>query len=337
MAFPRFRRPMIGELIKRPNLLGTTFSQLQCSYMNLDYREVFRQVCSLGFNRIRLCSYWNEIEPVEQQFDFSTLDWLLDESHRHGIEVVLAVGMKVPRWPEFHFPDWLKARYNTAGSSTPIDANPEIAQRALHFLERVINHTRQASHLKYWQIENEPFTRLEITAGRFLSYEFVRQEVQLARSLAVAGQKVLLTNAITLPMAQLDEDHRAFQESIRLADAVGINVYTKVPAGNTSFYLQPLPPYWQTLKQWQAELVAQDRESWVAEAQAEPWEPNQLVAMGQAEYPSASPTQATELVNSLATIGYNTVMLWGCEYWYWHKKNHRHRWWQAMEQLIRAY
>ncbi len=239
------------EPFRRSTYLGTTFSQIQCHYIGLDYREAFNDICSLGFDCIRLCSYWNEIESVENQFDFTTLDWLLNECHQRGIDVALTVGMKAPRWPEFHFPNWLTARHDTSGNPKPIDRNPAIAEHTLRFINQVVSHTRHSPAIKYWQIENEPFTRLDITAGRFLSHEFVRKEVELVRSLAFPEQKVLMTNAITLPAAQFAKDDRAFRESLTLADAVGINVYSKVPMGNSSFYLQPFAPYWKKLKTWQ--------------------------------------------------------------------------------------
>lgn len=335
-ALSRSKMTIANTGFRRPSNLGTTFSQLQCHYMGLDYREVFRQVCSLGFNRIRLCSYWHEIEPAEGEFDFTTLDWLLDESQRHGIEVVLTVGMKAPRWPEFHFPAWLHARQDTTTNRAAVDFNRAIADRALNFTQAVVNHVREAPNLKYWQVENEPFTRLDITAGRYLSYEFVRQETALVRSLALPTQKLVITTAISLPAANLTEDDRAFQESVKMADAVGINVYTKVPAGNSLFYLQPQPPYWQRLKEWQISLASNEKEDWIAEAQAEPWEPNQLVAMAKSEYPSCTPRRTSNLVNSLTDLGYSTVMLWGCEYWYWHKQNDRNLWWWTMQQIVAA-
>jgi hypothetical protein len=302
----------------------------------LDYRNIFCQVCSLGFDRIRLCSYWNEIELVDNEFDFTTLDWLLDESHQQGIEVVLTVGMKAPRWLEFHFPDWLSAQQDTAINFEPIDLNPAIADRALRFIHSVVEHTRHAPNLNYWQIENEPFTQLAIVEGRYLSYKFVGQEVELVRRLALPKQKSLMTNAITLPHGYSDEDDLAIQESMSFADAVGVNVYTKVPWGDSSFYLQPLPSSWQKLQAWQQELVTNHKEAWISEAQAEPWEPNQLVALAKARYPSSSPQQTIELVKSLTELGYQTVMLWGCEYWYWQQQHGRNRWRQAVEQLLEA-
>lgn len=321
---------------KRSTVLGTTFSQLQCYYMDLDYRETFAQIAELGFNRIRLCSYWHEIEPIEDQFNFSQLDWLLDESHKRGIEVVLAVGMKVPRWPEYHFPDWFKDRYDTAQKTVALDRNPEIADRTLRFVERVMHHARSAPAVKYWQIENEPFAQMEITGGRFLSHAFVRKEVEFARSLMLPEQKLVLTTAITLPASQLREDDRAFKQSLQLADIVGVNVYTKVPVGNSSFYIEPMPAFWRKLRSWQASLVNNGKEAWVSEAQAEPWEPNELVAMSRIQNPSCSPDRVTTLVGRLSDIGFSSVLLWGYEYWYWHKKNGREEWWQTVQKLMQG-
>lgn len=302
--------------------------------MGLDYRETFRYACSLGFPLVRLCSYWNEIEPGENQFDFSTLDWLLDESHRQGVEVVLTVGMKAPRWPEFHFPEWLSRCNDTSGSMRPIDRHPGIRDRTLHFLEQVINHARHAPAVQYWQVENEPFARLEITGGRFLSKGFVRQEVEQVRSLTLPHQKILLTNAITLPAAQFPADDRAFRASLALADAVGVNVYTKVPIGNSPFYVEAMPPFWNKLHHWQQILRIRSKEAWIAEAQAEPWEPNELVAMKNMDYPSSNPARVQSLVTQLVAIGYSPILLWGCEYWYWHQKNGRHDWNSMVNRLM---
>ncbi len=321
---------------KRPAYLGTTFSQLQCRYLGLDYQKAFRSICSLGFDSIRLCSYWDELEPAQNQFDFSTLDWLLDESHRCGINVVLTVGMKAPRWSEFHFPQWLRDRRDTSGSPKPIDRDPEIADRTLHFIQTVMQHARHAPNLQYWQVENEPFTRLEITAGRYLSNEFVRREAELVRSIALPGQKLLMTNALTLPAAENVEDDRAFAESLNLADAVGINVYTKVPHGNAIEYLEPEPAYQAKLQDWQKALIAQGKEDWISEAQAEPWELNELVATRKLDYPSSTPKRIEYLVTTLTDIGYSRVLLWGCEYWYWNRINGRNLWWWTVQRLVEA-
>jgi len=328
-----FKWPNRNLEVQRPRRVGTTFSQLQCRYLGIDYKEAFDQVCSMGFESIRLCSYWNEIERVENDFDFTVLDWLLNEVQKRSIEVILTVGMKAPRWPEFHFPRWIEDRYDALRTDEPLDIRSALTDKTLRFIRKVIEHTRYATDIRYWQVENEPLNRPAVAAGRFLSCDFVRREVELTRELSLPGQKILLSNAISLLPADLGQDDRAFRKSLTLADAVGINVYTKVPAG-PKFYFQPLPVYWRKLAEWRRKLEEAGKEPWIAEAQAEPWEHSRLVATEETEYPSSSPKRATDLAVTLAQIGYDTVLLWGCEYWYWHKKNGRHEWWKAIQQLI---
>jgi hypothetical protein len=313
---------------------GTTFSPLQCWYLGLDYREAFHQICQLGFKRIRLCGYWHEIQPTEQEFDFSTLDWQLEECDHYGIEVILTIGMKAPRYPEYHFPDWLKERYDTTQTSRPIDSNPGIAYHTLYLIDRIVRHTRSAPAIKYWQVENEPFARMDITHGRSLSPRFIQREVEVVRSLALPDQKILLTNAITLPHGQSSEDDRAFEASMKLADAIGFNVYTKVPQGATATYVEAQSLYWKKLAAWQTILHQHGKEGWIAEAQAEPWEANELVPVKNVDYPSSSPIQATNLVNNVRAVGFNSILLWGCEYWYWHLKQGREQWWVGMQDLM---
>jgi hypothetical protein len=314
--------------------LGTTFSQLQCRYLGLDYRDTFRQICGLGFDRIRLCAYWNEIEPFPNQFDFTALDWLLEECDRHRIQAVLALGMKAPRWPEFHFPDWISQRHETGAGATPLDQrSPGLGEATFIWLEAVVQHLRHAPALAYWQIENEPFTRLEITGGRFLSPGFIRREVGLIRKLA-PQQQILLTGSIALPSANTPEDETALQDCLALADAVGLNVYSKVPLGQTRYYLEPQPAFWQTLQRWQTQIQQAEKAAWIAEAQAEPWEPHQLVATRGRLHPSASPTRTVQLSHQLASLGYETILLWGCEYWYWQRQQGWPDWWKTMQRLI---
>ena len=157
----------------------------------------------------------------------------------------------------------------------------------------------------------------------------------MVRSQLWRSQKILLTNAIHLPRPNLAEDLPAFEDSLAVADAVGFNVYTKVPAGNSGAYLEPEEAFWDQLQSWQREIVRDGREAWIAEAQAEPWEPKKLVANDRADYPSASPRRMQLLVDRLARSEYSTVLLWGCEYWYWQKTQGHNLWWWTVKQMAR--
>ncbi|MDQ3704192.1 MAG: beta-galactosidase [Chloroflexota bacterium] len=321
--------------VPRPKRLGTTFSQIQCKYLELDYMETFKQVCSLGLDTIRLCSYWNEIEPSQGVYYFDILDWLLDTADEYSLDVVLTVGMKAPRWPEYHFPAWIEERFDTRITDKPIDADPVLASITLDFIEQVVEHTKWRSNIRYWQVENEALNALGVTAGRYLSPEFVQQEVDLVRRLSNSGQGILLTNSINLGVENSEPITQAFKATLDMADAVGVNVYTRIPSGRSS-YDEPVPAFWRRLASWQHKLHLSNKEAWIAESQAEPWEDGSLVAIDQKDYLSSTPEMATELAVRLAQLGYGTILLWGCEYWYWHKKRNNSSWWDSIESLVHA-
>ncbi len=327
-----FRFPPRDANVRRPRRLGTTFSPLQCRYLGLDDVETFGAICSLGCDIVRLCSYWRDIEPREGFYTFESLDPFLSLAQKRGLTVVLTVGMKAPRWPEFHFPPWVEARYSPHDASRPLDRDVRLADRALRFVRKVVEHARTFSCVRYIQVENEPFSRVEVAGGRHLSPQFVAEEVALVRALA-PGRKILLTTAINLWPLKRREDERAFRQTLALADAVGINVYTRVPLG-PKFYLEPLPPYWRTLSRWRREIAASGKEPWIAESQAEPWEYGQLVATQKRVYPSSTPRRAVDLAVKLAQLGYGTVLLWGSEYWYWQKRHGYDGWWRAVRTLV---
>lgn len=318
--------------VARPKVIGTTFSQLQCHYLGLSPLETLRAVLSLPLGVLRICAYWKDIEPQPNTFDFSLLDAILAESERTGVPVIVAVGMKVPRWPEFHFPPWVEALYPTTETTRPLDADPNLAERTLMYVETVVRHVRDVPTVQYIQVENEPFNRLEIAGNRYLSPAFVTREVDLVRTLLRPHQRILLTQAIDLLPWQ-NEDEVALAQGMALADIIGFNVYTRVPIG-PSRYLHPWPSFWRKLARWRKRLQAAGIEPWISEAQAEPWEWGYLVAPHLENPPSASPERSRHLVNRLARLGYDTVLLWGCEYWYWRKKHGDNRWWSQMQNLM---
>ena len=73
----------------RPKILGTTFSQVQCEYLVLDYQKTFQEVCNMGFDVVRLCSYWNRIQPDQKgKYDWGEFDWLLNEAQKYDFGII---------------------------------------------------------------------------------------------------------------------------------------------------------------------------------------------------------------------------------------------------------
>ena len=86
---------------------GITFSAKYCNDMGLDYKEVYEAILDdLTVKKIRIPIYWNEIEQEEGVFDFSSYDYLINEGEKRGVDFIISLGYRVPRWPECHFPEW---------------------------------------------------------------------------------------------------------------------------------------------------------------------------------------------------------------------------------------
>ena len=328
--------PLLHE-IDRPRRVGTTFSQRQCGYLGLDPLETFAEVCTLDLDLVRLCCYWDEIEPQEGEFDFTTLDALLEIATEHRIPVILAVGMKAPRWPEFHFPEWVRNRFPVHETGQPLDTLPGLADLVFTFVRAVVAHAQHTPAVRYWQVENEPFHAMEITGHRYLSKDFVEQEAALVREMARPDQGIVVTNAINLwPPEGAPEDDAALDQSLAIADIIGINVYGKVPM-ESGDYLQPSPAFWTKLRAWRGLIEDDGKDAWIAELQAEPWERSPWeVVRDLSTTISASPSQTLTMAARATLFGYETCLLWGCEYWVYRRLAGDDSWWAAMKVFVDA-
>jgi hypothetical protein len=329
---------MIETKHKRPSVLGTTFSQLQCNFLNISYQECCRDVATLPFNAIRVCAYWEEIEKTENVYSYEILDYIVTEFSKKEIQIILTVGIKSPRWPEFHIPKWLRDKYNTTHQDIAVDSFSEIATKAYQFTENTVCRYKDNPHIKYFLIENEGLNNAEFTNGRHISHAFIHSEIDLVRRLKRPDQKIMCTNAIELSLLWADDKY-ALRQNLHLADAVGINVYTKIPKNNRQ-YIEPTFLFWMKLKNWRNKIIQKGCEPWITESQAEPWElhdgKGSAIHINEKNYPSSSPQSSVKLASKLTKIGFNKILLWGCEHWYWHKKNGNNEWWNEIEKYSKG-
>lgn len=318
-----------------PRLLGTTFSQLQCRYLGLDYKETFKETQRLGFDFVRLCTYWNEIEGKRGEFDFSAIDWLLDAAQDFDLPVILCVGMKTPRWPEFHFPEWIAEKYKVLRTDLPLDRLPGLGDEAMVYTHRVVEHTRDCPNIVYWQVENEALNHAPVAAGRYLSSDFISSEIRLVREVIAPHQKIIFTFGADPPFG-IQNAKRMLSPLLPQVDAIGFDVYTKVGMSYKIIkYVETLPFFWLNLRRWKDFVMTTGKEAWIAESQAEPWEPNKIVAIEKQRYPSSNPVQAIKLASRLVSLGFERILLWGCEHWYWHKKQGNREWWDAVLKYVK--
>ena len=134
-------------LAKKPIALGATFSTSYARSLGLDWRAAYLATLDgLEVRNLRIPVYWPDVEPKRDTFDFSELDWMLAEAAKRNARVTLAIGRKLPRWPECHVPEW---------ASTLLETTQRV--EILSMLENVVQHVADNATVVAWQVENEPF------------------------------------------------------------------------------------------------------------------------------------------------------------------------------------
>jgi len=88
---------------------GVNFSQKQAEALGMDWKEAYLALLDdLGVRDLKLAVYWDLLEKEEKQYNFNDMDWQIGEAEKRGAKLFLAIGMKTPRWPECHIPEWAK-------------------------------------------------------------------------------------------------------------------------------------------------------------------------------------------------------------------------------------
>ncbi|MEA3489268.1 MAG: beta-galactosidase [Candidatus Omnitrophota bacterium] len=301
--------------------IGTTYSRRQCEYLGIDWKKTYIAILDTGFDIIRLGAYWDEIEKKKGEYDFSRLDWEINEARRKNIPVILAVGMKAPRWPEYYIPEWVIEKTHPAYGAN-LAKNVYLKEKTLDFIEKVVTRYGGEPIVQYWQVENEPLNRIG-SYKWYIGRSFLKQEVEFVRKLDGKGRPIILTVA-TYPnrflrfFEELSTPQDPVKECLELCDIIGINIYptfgykflwfniyfNTTPGGREKYFSKLLK-----------RIRNKRKKVWITELQAEPWEPGHLVYKEKDPPPTGMPETMEESFREFRDMGVDTVLLWGAEYW----------------------
>ena len=323
--------------------IGTTFSPKQSAYLGVEWKETYRATLELRFDLIRLGAYWDELEPQEDAYHFEDLDWQLREAKAQGIPVMLTVGMKAPRWPEYFIPAWVLRQLRLRKGSE-VSQSAYLRERTLRFIQAVVSRYQDEEAIHAWQVENEPLDR----AGPghwWIGRAFLEQEIKVVRILDQRKRPVII-NAATHPhrflrfLTRFFTRHDAIKEALELSDIFALNVYPLIGhrwPWKKSYYWTRGEGRLPYLSQIFEQAKRQQKPVWVTELQAEPWEPGQLVYLGEVHPPTSHPDMLQLYVQEMRSLGIETVLLWGVEYWYYRKMRYGDSgWWSAVEHLLES-
>ncbi len=291
---------------------GVSFSQKQCLGFGIDAKDTLNWLIGRGWRRFRLMSYWDVHEKTPGEYDFSELDWQLDLVAKAGGTVSLCLGVKQPRWPEYHWPNWAK------------NMDAESKEKALlKYVEATINHVKHRPEIVSYQLENEALlsnfgNHINIDRGR------LRREFNLVKKLD-PNRRVIMTasNSWGIPLRQ------------PIPDAVGYSFY-KIKYGLSKKRYINLP-HFPALEYLRASAVwlLWKRPSFIHELQCEPWGPTSTWLMSATEQnQSMSINQIQKNLHLAQRTKLISIDLWGGEWWYWRWMNGDKSIYQAVEKSL---
>jgi hypothetical protein len=299
---------------------GTTFSNKYATELGMDWKDTYIKVLDdLGARNLRLVAYWDEVEPVKDQYDYSNIKWQLDEAKKRDAKVILAFGRKAPRFPECFEPDWWKQI-------------PDRESRQLElyeYIKETVTQLKDYDNIEIWQVENEPYfpfgdCQKDIQKGE------VDHEVQIVRGLD------------TRPILIQDSGEGGlWYPSYQTGDYLSISMYRRIwydfwgLFGGRFIYFQYPLPFW-SYKIKAALLGIPYEKVFVTELQAEPWGPgiNSELSLEE-KNKTLSRADFYAVLNYAQNAGFKRLYLWGAEWWLWEKeKNNNPYFWDTAKALF---
>jgi hypothetical protein len=307
----------LGKAYDRSELAyGVTFSVKQARNLGLDWQKAYLSIMDdLGVKRLRLSAYWDEVEPQPDQYVWSDLDWQVTEAKMRDASIILAVGGRLPRWPECHFPAWAN------------DLSKEQREaKQLGYLRASVERYRGVEKIIAWQVENEPFLN-QFGECPTLDPSFLDQEIALVKSLD--NRPVIITDSGELSV---------WIPAAKRADIFGTTMYRDTYSRWLKSYIHyPITPAFFRFKQRVTGWFAKPEDWIVIELAAEPWGPTSYKEMTQEEKDrTMSLAKFKEIVEFSRQAGYRTFYLWGAEWWYWEKEmKAQPAYWEYAKTLFR--
>lgn len=276
----------------RPQI-GASLSIKQCRQFRLRPLQVMSwAVKQLGIRRFRLMSYWDEHEPKPGTYDFAALDRQIKLAQKLDVRVSLCLGVRQPRWPENHWPEW-------AWQLPKADQDRAL----LAYVEQVVRRYRSYDCIVSWQLENEA---LLTSFGERSGFDRKRLRDEFALIKSLDDRPVIMTTSTSwgIPLRR------------PIPDIVGFSYYNVV--FNKGRYRRSIfQPWIFKLRAGLIKLMWR-RPSFIHELQAEPWGPKNIWEMPIIEQnKSMSSRQLEQNLRLASSTKLFPIDLWGLEWWYW--------------------
>lgn len=295
--------------------IGTTFDIDEAQSHNIEPLKMLDDIRSLGIAPIRIGIKWNKVEKEKGKYRWDSYDEVFKFLDKHRIPSILAIGMKVPRWPEFHLPDWIVDEKKEKGI---YGFRINFKDNLYRFIQKCIERYTRFSQVKWIQVENEPFLKagpkkLSISKG------LLNEELDLVSSLT---RLPIMLTAQGLPntglFAEFIKGRYGYKRNlIDKSDILGLHVYEKFEGqlfGRDNHIFSATRLSWLYLKHLIKYARKNGKKVWITELQAEPWESTERDYTQSNIYRTCNPETVSQNIKRLRELGIKTILVWGTEF-----------------------
>ncbi len=306
---------------ERELVYGVSFSRFHSDEMKLDWRKTYLAILDdLKVRHLRLTAHWPLTEPKKGVYNFSELDFQIREAEKRNATVILAVGHRLPGWPECHTPDWV------SGLSFE-----EHKQELRKYIKEVVSRYKNSPALLYWQVENETFLG-------FFSQPACKQHNE--EVLEVLNEEIDLVHQLDPVHPVIITDSGEFgtwYKAYRTGDVFGTSLYLYVWWRNFLGPIRyPITPAFFRIKHSLVRLIYGTKPSMIIELSAEPWLLQSIVDTPvDVQLQRMGIDKFNEMIDFSSKTGFDTFYLWGAEWWYWLSINGRPELWDRARELYK--
>lgn len=306
---------MVGVPEEDPNLeFGITFSQINADKIGIKWQKAYLEILDdLKVRKIRLIAYWPLIEPQEGNYSFSDLDWQIDEAKKRNTEIILAAGISLPGWSDYYIPEWAKEL-----------SDQEKKEKALLYIEQVVDRYNKEEAIKTWQIENAPF-QLDKEEISLIDYNFLNKEISLVRENDFLMRPIMVT---------VKGDLSCWLKPANMSDKLGIAIYrndwNKI-LSNVNLPIRPV--FYKKMSNLVKRFTNVDNIV-IIDLQGEPRGSRPVYEMSSIEWQrSMSLENFEKTINYAKGTGFAQVYFTGAEWWNYLKDNNQPLFWEKAKEI----
>lgn len=292
---------------------GVTFSRPYAEDLGVSPDEaLIAALDDLGVRHFRIPAYWNLLQPSKYTWDWQWLDRDLDAIAERNGTVTLAIGHKLPRWPECWTPTWARGYSQTQ------------AEEAVKvYLKEVVTRYKNHPAVVSWQVENEPNFPFGICPE--IRKDFIDEEIAYVRSLDPSK-----------PIATTDSGELTLWGLGGKVEHLGVSVYRVVKGPLGIFRYWFVPPQLYLRKGQIASYFYGTETVYISEFQMEPWVDKTIPESTlEEQFQTFDLKQMQENIAYAKRMGVPRIDFWGVEWWYYMKETHeRPEFWEEAKNLF---